>query len=328
MAFRGGVDHPWIASASATAAPLIDHFRPDVVWGNFGSTSNLVVSKDLARRTAVPWVIDFKDNWDLYVHPRLRRILAWRFRNVSAFTSNARLHAGIAARWFRGPAKVIYSSVAPEMAAGVASESRRDVFQLTLIGSVYDAGCLSQFLRGVEAWLEGLTLAERAQVLIHYAGAALDDVRDALRLEPLSCAVRIDPNLDHANLAEICQKAAVNCYVWTPFGFHHKLLELMACRRPVISFPGEHPESVDLARQVGGRLWICHDGVELGLRLSEAHAQWKARERAPGPLDLSEFTWEAAAERLEGFLTEVVRNRGPAKIADLDPYQFKAEVGS
>ena len=114
---EGGVQGDWVAGARNAYGTIIEDFRPEIVWANFGNLSNLVVGQQLATRARTPWAIDFKDNFASYVPAGLHSALALRFRNAAAFTANSVLHEQAAARWFRQSRDVIYSSVAPDMVA-------------------------------------------------------------------------------------------------------------------------------------------------------------------------------------------------------------------
>ncbi|MFX5918563.1 hypothetical protein ABTE65_19135, partial [Acinetobacter baumannii] len=42
IAAEGGVHGDWVAAARAIHPTILAHFKPDVVWANFGNLSNLV----------------------------------------------------------------------------------------------------------------------------------------------------------------------------------------------------------------------------------------------------------------------------------------------
>jgi hypothetical protein len=94
--------------------------------------------------------------------------------------------------------------------------------------------------------------------------------------------------------------------MWLPTTFHHKLVELMFCRRPVMTFPGEYAEAVEIAQQVGGELHVCGDSISVCDRLGKL---WECRldGRNPGNLKaLQAFTWDAQATTLEQTLRKVI----------------------
>lgn len=306
IAAEGGVHGDWVAAARAAHPAILDGFKPEIVWANFGNLSNLVVGQQLARAAGVPWTIDFKDNFASYVPGRLHGVLQRRFADAAAFTGNAELHADIAARWFAQPHEVIYSSIAPAMIAAPDSRPRSDKFLVTLIGSTYTDEFLERFLSGFAAWVKAGGTERRDATLFHYAGAADNNVRAAIGRSGLECVATVEGNVPHGRLARLCHDAAVNCYIWAPFGFHHKALELMACRRPLISFPGEHPETFVLADRVRGDLRTCTDEAQLIATFDAVWQDWRAGRIPATDPDLSSVTWDAGAGQLERMFAAVL----------------------
>jgi hypothetical protein len=300
---QGGVQGDWVAGARPVYQTIVDAFRPEIVWANFGNLSNLVVGQQLAARARTPWTIDFKDNFANYVPAGLHAVLARRFRNAAAFTTNALLHGDAAARWFGQPREVIYSGVAPDMVAAPSSLPRPDRFLVTLVGSAYGSDILRRFLHSLAEWV-GWENDRTRQTMFRYAGASYADVADAVEESGLACDTSLTPNVPHGELADLCHDAAANCYLWAQFGFHHKALELMACRRPVIVFPGEHPETLDLAKRVRGHLDVCRNDEQLMSALDGAYAMWRDRRPAAPDLDISSVGWDAGAAQLESVFTQ------------------------
>lgn len=309
IAAEGGTQGDWVAGANQAQAAILDGFSPDIVWANFGNLSNLVVGQQLARAAGVPWTIDFKDNFANYVPGGLHGVLQRRFADAAAFTSNAELHAGIAARWFAQPHQVIYSSIAPAMVAAPDSRPRRDKFLVTLIGSTYADDFLERFMSGFAAWVSAGGVERRDATLFHYAGAAENNVRAAIGRAGLECVATVERNVPHDRLAKLCHDAAVNCYIWATFGFHHKALELMACRRPLITFPGEHPETFVLAERVRGDLRTCTDAAQLTATLDAVWDAWRAGAIPAADPDLSSVTWDAGAGQLERVFATAIAAR-------------------
>lgn len=306
---RGGLYDDWVRGSRPYWPALIRCFRPDLAWAVFGDTSSLVLAQGFAHAAGIPWLMDYKDNWELFIPPSLRRVLAHRFRDAAAFTANAALHAAIAARYHRQRHAVIYSGVVPEMIAPHDATKDCAIFRITLIGSLHGLNVLQNFLRGIARWLDDLAQEDRQKVEFVYAGASHRQISDMTASIALPCRVRIEPYLPLGELGRLCQRATVNTYLWTPFGFHHKLLELLACGRPVISFPGEHRESIDLARQIGGDLRPCRNDSELAAALGDIWRDWRQENvDRPTRIDATALTWEAMAQKLERFLVERTRS--------------------
>lgn len=307
-AFQLGTDGPspeWSRGARAYQDALLAAFRPDVVWAIFGSISDLVSGRSLARAAGCPYVIDFKDDWDKFIAPALRGPIARRFRDASAYTSNARQYGEVAARWFAARARsVVYSGVSPELSAAGRQAEEAAGFRFTLVGSFYRRQNLQGFIAAFSAWLSTLSETDRADVELAYAGREEAAFREAAK--GLACRVRAEPYLTLAELGRLCRGGAANGYLWHPGGFHHKLLELIACGRPVIAYPGELEESVLLARRFGGDLRVCADQAALADTLQ---ALWRDRQRRSphaAAFDPGALSWDAFAADLEQALTAAV----------------------
>lgn len=227
---------------------LLPAFPVDAVWATFGSLEATFAARRIASDARAPWVLDVKDNPDIYVPRPLRHALAWRLRGFGALQSNAALHAEATARWLGQPAEIVYSGVDACFFPDAPPPPRRYV---TLIGALYHQHLLDAFVDGVAAFngeaevapLEIVHLG--AQITMLEASAARHDGR-----VPVSSPGYVAP----ARMAEICQAALANCYVFFGWGFHHKLFELLACRRPVIAYGGELPESIAAAEHLHASL--------------------------------------------------------------------------
>ena len=310
LLFGNGAQEDWVRSSRGRAKIIARAFRPQLVWTTFGSVSGLVLAQRIAHLAECPWVIDVKDSWSAFVPAGLRGPVARRFRDAAGLTANARHHLAIAQRWHRQDGVVAYSGVAPEMMAQPARLAAEKKFRLTLVGSLYDEVLLSRFLAGLERWSAALPAADRENIEFCYAGGASSAVEAALRGRALGIEARVLGPLPLHELGMLCQSSAVNCYLWASFGFHHKLLELIACARPVLSFPGEHDESVELARACGGELHSPTSEAALVAALEALWRKWRAG-GGPGPEQgADKLSWDAMSEGLETSLLEIVARAG------------------
>ncbi|WP_148277104.1 glycosyltransferase family 4 protein [Methylocystis sp. SC2] len=324
LAFEGGVHGDWERGARPLARALAAEFRPDAVWAVFGNASTLVVAQKLARAAGASWFMDIKDNWEIYTPAAVRGLMTRRFKDAAGYTSNAYLHADIAARFLPHRRTILYSGVADVMAAPPDAEARSDRFLLTLVGSTYRDEMLAHFLSGLQRWLTTLTSSDRQKVSLRYVGIARSAVDRVLSRANVSCATETSGNIPHAELAQLCQSAAANCYLWAPYGFHHKLLELLSTRRPVISFPGEHDESCRLSREVKGELIVCSDEEKLIAAFDAIWRRWGAGDISANACDISRLNWDAGAEKLEKFLQSALPRSGRSRQSEaveglLDP---------
>lgn len=281
---------------------LVSAFEPDAVWGTFGNTDCWLIAQRLARLSGCGWVGDMKDAWDWWIPSGLRRLVARRFRDMAASTANSVFNAAVLARWFPTRPVVVYSGVDQEWMA--RAESTED-FRVMLVGGLYDQQDFMRFVQGFEAWVQSVPPADRPRISLCYAGS--DGARVKPAVSQLSRAINVDIRgyVPLSELASLCRGAAVNVYLWSPTTFHHKIVELLCCRRPIISFPGERAESLALAKQVGGSLNVCSNEQDLRAALD---AIWNGGlQPAGGPEQLQHLTWTAQANQLEAVLRGVAR---------------------
>lgn len=310
FAVSGGVYADFSDGAMPYLADLERVFRPDVVWGVFLFTDCWLIAQRLARRAKCPWIADMKDSWEVFIPRPLRGLLASRFDDMAAATCNSEFNAQVLSRWFGHKPTVVYSGVDRSFVENYADSPKTARYRLAVTGSLREQRSIERWVTGVRTWLEQRSSAcgGGCQVPeIVYAGG--DSHRAATVLQPLSglADVRVHGYLPLPELAVLCRSASVNAYIRTPKTFHHKLLELLSCGRPVIAFPGETDESRRLAVQCGGTLLTPTTEVELVAALQSLH---DAREVSqPCRVDASQFSWARQAEILEGVFQRVVAHR-------------------
>jgi IS1 family transposase len=284
---------------------LLQEFRPELVWATFGNTSNLSLAQWIARRAGCPWVVDVKDNWSAFVPAGLRRHMAWRFRDAAGVTANARHHLDIAQSWLRFKrATVVYSGVADAFfEARNENSPQSDKREILMIGSTYHEDRLLNFMATLRDWLAGLQPEERSGIRFVYAGSDVDRVRAAISRAGLGCEAELCGQLPIGGLAQRAGEALANCYLWAPFTFHHKLLELLVTGRPVLAFPGEHAESRELAAQCTTPFFACNNPDQLKAALQQAWAT-RGEEKLRGEL-APPWRWDEFSEGLEAYFMEL-----------------------
>jgi glycosyltransferase involved in cell wall biosynthesis len=299
-----GVFEDWVAGCEPYAAALAAAWDPDLVWGTFGSTGTLKVAQRIARRSRVPWVIDFKDSWSYFLHPWLRSYVAWRFRDASAATANAEFTRSIARRWFDPlETTVIYSGVADVFFEEEPTSGTGPANELLLVGGVYSESRLREFLTALQAWLDGSPPPVRESVRLTYFGADGARVRRVVDAMRLSCAVEVQAFVRLPEMARRCRDALACCYIKYEETFHHKLLELLVAGRPVICYPAETEESLALCRSFRTPMLSCASAGALGEAFSRA---WQLRGEPRAASGRSPWTWAARAAELEAVLESVL----------------------
>lgn len=306
--FRSGVFTDFLKGVRELVPDLAMAFRPDVIWGIFGNTDCWQAARELSLSANAPWVGDVKDNWEIFVPPSLRTILAGRFRNMASATANADFHGESFERWSGRQPTTVYSGVADCFLGSRPPRRRPGPFRITVTGSIRSTDALREFARGVSAWAGRWYAESSGSVELTYAGADVERARDALDGQPQSVNVIIHPYRSLEQLAELCRQADVNAYVRNEGTFHHKVLELLACGRPVLPYPPEGEEAKSLSKSVGGLLLEARNPSDVSLVLAcIAREEWVRPCTAPR---MEFFRWASQVRILESVLMKAAAGKG------------------
>jgi glycosyltransferase involved in cell wall biosynthesis len=285
---RTGFQRNVVARGRALAAD----FRPQVGWATFGSLEAVTALRTLAHEQDFPWIFDDKDNPEIYVPRAARLALAWRLRGYAALQANSVLHAEAARRWLGDTAEVIYSGVdscffAPQPAP---RPGRRYV---TLVGSLYYRETVDAILGAIAEF--NATSGQPPVSVIHLGkqGDWLSNDRGV--------AIELPGYVSPDEMARLCQHALANIYVFLGRTFHHKLFELLACRRPVIAYGGELRESIAEAGRLHASLALPTTSAAL------VEALTAAEDFTPDP-NMPErfFTWSEQAAMVEAVMRRLI----------------------
>jgi len=315
LLLHGGTMRRWATMADTAARRLFDRFRPDVVWATFGRMEAVFVARRVAYAVRCPWVLDIKDNWELYVPAGLRRMLVARTKGWAALTANSCFTQEKARIWQGTEATVIYSGVDPAFFADHTLGCRdSDLFCINLVGGLYYREKLVDFVGGLKQWADSLASDERNKIQLRYLGGDRELFQEVASVGNLAIDVTTTGYIPVYEMAQHCRCCALNVYIAHGSGFHHKLLELLACGRPVIAYPTELEESRVLARYIGGELLTPNTPAAVASELARLHERWRAGGLTGPALESArEFSWAAQAKRLEKVLDDVAKNRD-------DPY--------
>lgn len=292
-----GVRFDWTAATFPYWDAIARDFDPEVTWGTFGDSDTLRVTREIALRAGAPWGIDVKDPWRSFVPAGLRRIQARRFADAGFLTTNSLFTKAESAPWFVHDAQTIYSGAPASAFEGGDSIAEPTV---VLMGSIYSASAFEEFARGLASWLG--RRASDTPVRFVYAGVSVDLVRSGCRDLERLCSVEIHRYLGLDDLMALCRNAMLNCYIASDSCFHHKVIELLCCGRPVLCYPGEaEDEEQELARSVGARYSRCQSVADIESALESAeNGREEPRNRHEG---LRAFHWEVQGLAVEDALT-------------------------
>jgi hypothetical protein len=299
--FHDGVFCDWTKGSLPYWPVIIRAFKPNVTLGVFGNSDSLAIARGIAKMGGGPWVIDMKDNWKRSIPGILRSILARRFRDATAVTTNSLFFGDVSKEWFPHNPVTIYSGVSPTVIKKRAFKKNHK-FRIMLIGSLYNKSNLNIFIEGIFRWLENLSSSERNSVIFTYAGTNFEAVQKVTNKLKTRCELEINPYLNAKDYFQLCVNSSVNCFLWSPTGFHHKLIELFFCRRPIIIFPGLSEEEKMLANKTKAKLFHSTNIEEL---INSFQELWLSRNESIefcDPKELARYTWESQSEKFEKIL--------------------------
>ena len=299
-ALYGNVFSDWSDAVATRANDVIAAFEPDVIYATFGNTGNWKAADALSRRFHVPWIADMKDNFGAFVPFPLRHITASRFSRMSHMTAFSEAHAEMAENWFKRDKTVVYSGFDARVAPDIAVRN-----QVLIVGSLYAAGSLKCLIDGLELWASNTRAPANGRPVLKYAGSDNRRFLDAtLHLTHAFECVDLG-YLSHEEMMSEAASSIANMYVVNETSmFQHKIFELLASGRPIVTTPMENPEAKKIAVQVGGGLYGCLSAIDVADALI---AISESKDRPTMSSDLDEFTWMSQAKVLRDVLSNVVR---------------------
>jgi len=292
---RGGMFTDWRDASRPYWRPLAEGFTPDVTWGIFGNTDAWAIAQGIARAARCRWVRDLKDQWTGFIPAPLRRSVAARYADAAGTTGLSRANLDDAADTVSGTATVVYSGVpADRITPGAPAPLPESPFVVTLVGTVYSRDRLAAFADGVRRFA---TDVGARQIQVSYVGTDTETVRAAF--DAAKAPIEIRGQLAFADYWRVIAQSHLNVYLRTPEQgwWHHKIVELLAVRRPLLCCPGEIEEARTLAASVGAVLEEAADARAVAASLERVWRQRLVPVSQNGP-DLSTLGWMSRARTL------------------------------
>ena len=307
LAWRGGNQWQWTRAAVRTLQAGIPDFSPDVVWTTFGQMESVFAARAIARHLHIPWVLDVKDDWQLFVPRGLRLLMAWRLRDADALTANSGHNRLRVRKWLRRDATIVYSGVDAAFHAEGPVPPAPNRLLLNLVGGLYFPDQVRVLVEGLRRWLD-VSPATAPPVTLTYFGH--DSAVFAAETAPLRgrLALRDPGYVPIDELARACRTAAANMYI-AHGSFHHKLLELASCGRPMIAIPGDTGESRDLVSRMPAPFIEAGSVQAIMQTLDMIAARGFSSRPANGVHTLEDYSWRARACQLKEVLESARRSR-------------------
>jgi glycosyltransferase involved in cell wall biosynthesis len=309
----------WGPAAARTAASILRHDRPDVVFTSYPPESVHMLGLFLSR-FGVPWVADFRDGWT-FESPTLRpyltrldrgleRLVISRADAVTAAT--APLADYLQTRNASRPVVHLTNGFDPALVAAASDEhGTLDLGRFSLVytgtGGL-DGKDPRPFLRALQiALAEQPTLSDKLEVV--FAGTFTDAEVAAMNAAPLRGVVRTLGHVPHSRSLGL-QQAADGLLLITSVQKSHvatsKIYEYLAARKPILGLADRNAASVLLAGAGPHALAAPEDDGQILAALRTYLDRWMVRrEPFESDFDLEPFTFPRIAQRLADLFAEI-----------------------
>lgn len=324
----------WRYAGVLNGLRMIREFAPDVIWSTYPIATAHLIAAELHRRSAIPWVADFRDPMAQDGHPP--DPATWQ--QYSEIEQRALQHAGYsmfttpsAARMYREryPAfadRVVLlengfdeqSFVAAEQALRESASGPLNAGTITLLhsGIVYpqerDPTQLFVALRKLQ---DVGRFADRPLV-IRFRAPVHNELLHRLAAEH-GVRARIDvcPPIPYRDaLVEMLRADALlvlqaaNCNEQVPA----KIYEYLRARRPMICLSDPRGDTAGVLAQLGCRLIAPLDDAAAIARLLMLILDGRAADERPSDATIAAASRLCRTERLAGYLQELTARRGLA----------------
>jgi glycosyltransferase involved in cell wall biosynthesis len=308
----------WAPFALLAALRAARHERPEVIFSTSAPFGAHLVALWVSRRTGIPWVADFRDEWANNPHlGESRKVLArLTARSERAITSSAR-RVIVAADYFRleglapdNPRRsVILNGVDAADLPRRSMQPPRDRFVLASVGTIYDSFDPSAALRALTRLVEQGEI-EREQVEVRFVGSIWSDGFEP----PRGIRCELTGYIDHARaVEEMCMASALLLYrpssSLAPSG---KLFEYLASGRPILCLTRPDNLAARLVREWdAGVLADPNDETETEAAILTLWRRWQDSGLPDQPevrrRVLARYSRQAAASELAQVLDDVAR---------------------
>lgn len=278
---------PWISKALAAGTELLRTESFDAIFSTALPPSAHVVGWILSRRSGLPWVADYRDQWAgnyyMYRRPFYRQLLEeWlergMIRSASALTTISQPIAAQLRRLHRRrDVTVIPNAYDPADWEGIPNLPPPR-FDLCFTGSMYNGKRSPDVLFQALAEMRAAEEAAAMQARVHFYGATNENVQDRAAAHGLSLIVRQHGMVPRAAAMRAQRNAAallifLSTDPTTISEMGSKYLEYIGARRPIIGFgPATSPlRSFIESNRLG---WYAANADEAKQALRAAYARF------------------------------------------------------
>ena len=308
----------WLPAARREGREIIKTWRPDAIFASAPPYTTLLIGYCLSKATGVPLIVELRDRWSddpYYPPPRWRAFLErWLeqkiIRHATAITTVSEPWADTYRTRHGKPTAVIYNAFDPADLQGEASEGwpDSDVLQIMYTGIIYpgrrDPTPLFQAIGGDEEL--------KRRVRVDFYGTDADAVDPLVQACGIEEVVKVHGRVDHAEALRLqrCSDVVLLMQWDDPKeqgNVPGKFFEYLGARRPILVLGLADGVPATIVKERGAGVTSTNPD-----EIAAALKAWLAEKKDKGvlpnlPLEARKgFTHEEQAQKLEGFLTEVL----------------------
>lgn len=329
----------WVPNALAAAKRLLARLPHDAILATAPPYSNLVLGTMLKKRTGLPLIVDYRDEWDLSsqylensrrdwfssaVQERMQRSVLRRADAIVATTqgSTARLQERARQAGSRAPAHCIFNGFDTTDFEGLTSTSKitdadKTRFRLVYTGTLWNLTNVQPVVEAVERLQqESPELLDRLE-LVFVGRKTPEQIALLNRLLVTRCKVDIRDYCDHAAALQLMSDSDALCLLLSGVpGAERvapaKLFEYLALRKPILAITPAGETAGIVRRYFPHNHFEPNDVPGIANWLCEQLAVFPGTGRgdleATPDVDLTEFTRLHQAGQLADVLNSVVAN--------------------
>jgi glycosyltransferase involved in cell wall biosynthesis len=333
----------WLPDAIRVGWGMLRATTYDAIMVSGPPFSSFLVGDVLARRSRLPLVLDYRDEWTLtsaygenrsvdgisrWIQTlmqnrvtRAARVLLATTRQSAEALEVIRARAGSGARvsW-------IYNGYDPDDFPDIASRSTSGtlqscsthqhsksswVFRVVYVGTLWNLTSVAPLVQAVcELAKRSAELAKRLELV--FAGRRMEDQQRMLdSLQGLPCSVVLHPYLDHREAVELARSADALCLLMSDLPgagrvVPAKLFEYLAARRPIIAIAPRGEVWELLGSYPGARLFLPQEVAEIADCLAREIEHPPDVERLDfSTLDVSQYSRPYQAGQLATVLNSI-----------------------
>ena len=330
----------WYPAAVSKGVQLLREVPHDVIVASGPPFTNLLVGASLSRKTGVPLVLDYRDEWDIsnayWENKRPGRITNWLQRRMqqravraaSAITAttpaSARALQEVAiGSGSRATSTSIYNGFDPADFATPGESLRRDdfgngtnLFRLCFAGTLWELTSIEPFVEGVRQLVERApVLAERLEIVL--AGRRAGRQEEFIdRLQGLPCKVVRLGYLEHSDAIRLMATSDSLLLLLSDLPhadrvISSKVFEYMAAKRPIFAVSPDGDQGDILREHPGATICRPRDSEGIAEALSERLEEHRCGIRpSVDDWDFSQFERRAQTAQLAELLDGIIQQSG------------------